>query len=297
MRNNLVTSRRAAMEWAAERLEEAGVDDPRRDAEVLLCHAAGLSRAQVLAFRDEPVPEAGLEAFRAAVARRATLEPVAYIIGEREFWSLPFKVTPAVLIPRPETETLVAACLERLPAPPRAPRILDVGTGSGAILGAQGSERPDATLLGVDLSPEALAVARENLDALAATRGSGRAELRCGDLFGPIADDERFDLIVSNPPYIGTEEADDLMADVRDHEPDLALYGGAGGLAIIERLVAEAPRHLAPGGWLAFEMAVRQRDAVDALLAASGCDEHAIGRDLSGDPRWAVARWGGFAAG
>ncbi len=262
---------------AAQALLAAGRRIDRFDAEVLLAHLAGVDRLALMAGPAEIDVDAA--AFEALVARRATGEPVAYIIGSREFWSLPLRVTPDVLIPRPDSETLieaaVAACKDRAPA-----TILDLGTGSGALLLAALSEWPRARGLGVDASPAALAVAVGNARAL----GFGhRAVFANGDWGQGLR--QRFDLILCNPPYV---EADaDLAPDVRDHEPASALFAGPEGLDAYRLLVPQLPGLLNPGGIAVLEIGSGQAAAVSELAKAAGFAP-VLHRDLSGRDRCLV---------
>ncbi len=228
----------------------------RLEAELLLAHAMGVNRAWFFAHGDDPADAAAMARFHALVRRRAAGEPVAYITGQRDFWSLPLAVTPATLIPRPETERLVELALERLSP---GGRLLDLGTGSGAIALAVAKERPDASVHAVDASEAALEVARRNARSLGLD-----VTFHHGDWFAPVAG-ERFDVVVSNPPYI--EEGDEHLSrgDLR-FEPRSALASGADGLDDIRRIVGDAPVHLSPNGWLLFEHGWNQGDAVRGLF-------------------------------
>lgn len=255
-------------------------DTPRLDAELLLAHVLGEARLMMLAGRGDVVPEARA-AFAALVARRATHEPVAHILGEREFWSLPIRVTADVLVPRPDSETLIAEALALFAArPPET--VLDLGTGSGALLLAALSEWPRAQGLGIDRSAAALAVARGNAETLGL---AGRAAFREGDWAAGV--DGRFDLILCNPPYI--PDGEDLMPDVARFEPAGALFGGPDGLAPYRLLLPEMPRLLADGGAAIFEFGVGQADALLALAADAGLKAR-VAPDLAGRPRALVAR-------
>ncbi|HEY8368338.1 MAG TPA: peptide chain release factor N(5)-glutamine methyltransferase [Thermodesulfobacteriota bacterium] len=290
----------AALDAAAARLATAGVASPRLDAEVLLADALGLGRAALIARRPEPLPGDALEAFEARVARRAAREPVAYIIGRREFYGLEFEVTRDVLIPRPETELLVEEALGNLPgvslaragahaprapeaeAAPSTPRVVDVGTGSGCIAVAIAVHAPAARVVAVDASDAALAVARRN----AARHGvAGQIEFVRGDLLAGL--DGPFDLVVANLPYVSTEEIETLMPDVRLYEPALALDGGAGdGLALVRALVGQSVGRLASGGLLLLEVAAGQAARVADLLWSVGAfSDVSIRRDLAGIER------------
>ncbi len=241
-----------------------GNDMPRLDAEVLLAAALGLDRVGLYVGYERPLEPAEVDCYRAMIARRGRHEPVAYILGRKEFMSRSFQVTPAVLVPRPETEHLVEAVLDVLRALPKAaPAILDVGTGSGIIAVTLACELPQAQVVAVDVSPAALAVAAEN----AASHGvSERITCRVSDLLAGLPADLVFDCIVSNPPYILERELAGLPPEVR-HEPRLALAAGPDGLAVIRQLLAAAPAWLAPGGLLALEIGAGQGDAIRAMAA------------------------------
>jgi len=262
---------------AASARFEAVSDSPRLDAEVLLCHALDKPRSFLHAWPEKvPEPEQA-ERFEALVTARAEGRPVAHLTGRREFWSLELAVTPATLIPRPDTETLVAAALELLPA--EGGRLADLGTGSGAIALAIARERPACRVVATDRSPAALAVARDN----AARLGLANVEFRQGDWCAPL-NDERFALVVSNPPYIPAGDPHLARGDLR-FEPPAALASGADGLDDIRRIAACAPRHLEPGGWLLLEHGYDQAAAVTALLGAQGFAELRSWPDLAGHLR------------
>jgi release factor glutamine methyltransferase len=255
------------------------------DAQVLLAAALGRPRTWVTA-RPELVPEAAQrERFVALVARRRAGEPVAYLRGEREFWSLQLRVTPDVLVPRPETETVVEAVLARI-EPDAAHALLDLGTGSGAIAIAVARERPRCTVTATDLSASALAVARANALAL----GADNVRFAHGAWYDAVPH-ERFRLIASNPPYV--MEADPVIArgELR-YEPALALAGGADGLRDLRAVIAGAPAHLEPGGMLVVEHGADQRDAVHALMHAAGFELIQCYADLAGLDRVSAARLG-----
>nr|WP_244954645.1 peptide chain release factor N(5)-glutamine methyltransferase [Rhodothalassium salexigens] len=275
------------MRDAARRLNAAGIDTARLDAEVLLAHVLGTERLALLLDTERPVPGDRAAAFDACVARRAARVPVAQIVGRREFWGLDFVVGPDVLTPRPDSETVVAAALDRVPGG-RARRVCDLGTGSGCLLLALLSEWPDALGLGIDRSGAALAVARAN----AATLGlSGRVSWVEADWFPPAeAAAARFDVIVSNPPYIPSAEIAGLAAEVRDHEPRGALDGGADGLDAYRRLAALVPDRLAPGGVCVLEVGAGQAAAVEALFRAAGLMPAGIEPDLAGVARAVAMR-------
>lgn len=271
-----MTTVRAALRRAAERLAVAGVADAEREAGWLLAHLLGCSAGALRLRAASELDAEQAQGFEALVARRERREPIQYILGTEEFMGLTFHLTPAVLIPRLDTETLVEQAVARLAG--RGPvRVADIGTGSGAIAVAVAHLLPEAGVVAVDLSGEALAVAREN----GARNGvAGRVEFRQGDLLAPLAG-ERFDAILSNPPYIGEDEVSGLMPEVRDWEPHLALTPGADGLIIYRRLAAEAPALLKPGGLLGVEVGFRQAQAVADLFRQAGLGEIAIYRDTA----------------
>ncbi len=255
--------------WTADFLKRKGSGSPRPDAEILLAHVLGYERVQLYTHYADVVGDRGRSDYRDLVRRRAEGAPVAYLVGRKEFYSLRFDVDPAVLIPRPETEFVVVEFLDAMKAV-EAPTAVDVGTGSGCIAVACARFKPDARWLAVDLSADALAVAAGN-----ARRHdvSDRIEFLQGDLLAPAVDRGPFDAIVSNPPYVASAEIDRLDADVKDHEPALALDGGPDGLAVYRRLVERAASLLKPGGRLILEIGFDQDEAVGALVAESGAFE------------------------
>jgi release factor glutamine methyltransferase len=257
---------------ARERL--AGFDSARLDAEVLLCHVLDRPRAWLFAHGDDPVDEDGRSRFEALLDRRATGEPVAYLVESREFWSLPFEVTPDVLIPRPETELLVEAALRCLPAD-KATRAVDLGTGSGAISIAIAHERPLCEVHATEVHEAALAVARRNGERLA----PGRVIFHLGSWLEPLSG--RFDVIVSNPPYVAADDPHLSEGDCR-YEPAGALTPGGDGLAAIREIASNALEYLEPGGWLLLEHGHDQGAAVRGMLENDGYREIATLRDLAG---------------
>jgi release factor glutamine methyltransferase len=222
---------------------------------------------------------------RELVQRRAGHEPVAYLVGHREFFGLDFRVTAAVLIPRPDTETLVMELLDRARTA-GSTRILDLCTGSGCIAVAAAVNLPQAQIVATDISKEALAVASQNGKTHAVAE---RIEFRFGDVFDPVTADEQFDVVVSNPPYVTASELETIQPDVRLHEPRSALDGGPDGLDVTRRLIEQAPRYLAPQGSLLIEIDPRQADAVRALLASADFEAITFVNDLTGRPRVAAA--------
>lgn len=269
-----------ALRYARERL--AGGDSPRADAEILLAHVLGRPRSYLVAWPEQALAPEAWAAFQRLVARRAEGMPVAYLTGTRGFFGLELAVTDAVLIPRPETELLVEAALERLPHGPCA--LADLGTGSGAIALAIASVRPEARVVAVDASPRALAVARANAERL----GLRNVELRQGDWCQGLGD-ERFDMIVSNPPYIRAGDPHLGQGDVR-FEPAMALASGPEGLDAIRAILACAPAHLKSGGWLLFEHGYDQAEAVAGLMREAGFSGVQTLADLLGHGRVTLGR-------
>jgi release factor glutamine methyltransferase len=279
--------------WSAEYLAGKGVDRARLDAEHLLAHALGLKRLDLYLQHDRPLEPAELDTFRPMLKRRAAREPLQYVLGHQPFRELDLAVDRRVLIPRPETEVLVGAVLEwaagaaaggsageRLDA-------LDVGTGSGAIALSLATEGPFERVVATDLSGAALEVAAANR---AAAGLDERVELRQGGDFGCIREDERFDVIVSNPPYVAQPEAEGLEPEVVAWEPAGALFAGPDGLDVIRRLIDGAPRHLREGGLLALEVGADQPEAVAELLGQRGAFEEVVVRaDLTGRGRVVLA--------
>ncbi|NID17110.1 peptide chain release factor N(5)-glutamine methyltransferase [Luteibacter yeojuensis] len=258
-------------------LRDAGVRlGDRLEAELLLAHALGVDRAWFFAHAEDRPDAAAVERFETLVARRVAGEPVAYILGRRDFWSLPLEVTPATLIPRPETELLVELALERLP---RGGSVLDLGTGSGAIALALANERPDIEVVAVDASAAALAVARRNAERL----GLARVAMRESDWYASL-DDRRFDVIVSNPPYVEAGDPHLRQGDLR-YEPASALASGIDGLDDMRRIADGARRHLRKDGWLLVEHGWNQGDAVRALFRQSGLSHAFTAQDLEARDR------------
>lgn len=278
----------ALLDWTAKHLAQKGVESPRLDAEVLLAHAAGCRRIDLYGtrFAEEADPQVRL-AYRDLIRKRLEGCPVAYLVGKKEFYGLEFKVGPGVLIPRPDSEHVVVECLAALKGVAQ-PRILDLGVGSGNLALTLAKHLPDAEVVGVDRSPEALAIARENAQRLGVEE---RVRLLEGDLFAPLEKAAAFDAIVSNPPYIAREDLPDLPVGVRDFEPRLALDGGPGGFEVLERLVAAAPNFLRPGGWLILEIGTAQEQrGRDLLIAANVFEVHPTVKDHAGHPRVLKAR-------
>lgn len=270
-------------------LHEAAAGLDRADSEALLLHALGRDRAWLFAHGRDPVAPGVAEHFRTLVRRRGDGEPVAYLTGRRGFWTLDLAVSPATLIPRPETERLVELALERVDAA-AGRSIVDLGTGSGAIALALASERPQARVVAVDASAEALAVAQAN----AIAHGLAHVQFRRGSWLAPLAG-ERYDLIASNPPYIATDDPHLSQGDLR-FEPRSALAAGGDGLDDVRAIVQAAPAHLLPGGWLLLEHGLDQGTAVAELLRARGFEAVETWQDLEARDRVSGGRWPGAAA-
>ncbi len=292
---------RRLLAWMGDRFRERHLDSPRLSAEMLLSHVLDCERLTLYTDADRPASQPERDRLRELVGRALRHEPIQYLVGEAWFFGLPLRVTPAVLIPRPSTESLVEAVLQWLrpeevhhgehgehgdeeegvclapkrsggdseteAPPPKRLHIADIGTGSGAIAVAIARNKPEARLVATDISPQALSLARENAERHGV---ADRVEFREGDLFAPFAADERFDLIVSNPPYIPDHEWDAVPPNVREHEPTLALRAGAAGLDVIEPLLRSAPAHLKPGGLLLIEHAAAHAAEVRQLAEATG---------------------------
>lgn len=274
---------------AADRLREAGSDTPRLDAELLLMEALGWSREDLYRNPGGPVPAPRAERFEGLVSRRLRAEPVAYVTGFQEFWSLDFRVTPDVLIPRPETEHLVEAVLEFLASRPGPCRVLELGTGSGAVAVSLAKECGRAEVWATDVSPAALDVARDN----ARRHGVGpRIHWLQGDLLAPVQGLRgRFDVLVSNPPYVPSGTLACLEPGVRDWEPALALAGGVDGMDFHRRIVRDGVRLLRDGGLLALEVGAEQGGGVARLLQVHGELRGArVVRDYAGRARVAAAQ-------
>ena len=273
------------LEWTAGWLRGREADSPRLDAEVLLASVLGCQRIELYTRFDEVVADQPRAAFRELVKRRGNGEPVAYLTGTKEFFSLPFRVSRDVLVPRPETESLVVRALD-LCRGRAAARIVDVGTGSGAIAVALARHLPDASVTAIEISPQAAAIARENVE----THGvADRVQVLEGDLLSGLPEEATFDLIVSNPPYIREDEFAGLPRDVRDFEPRGALVAGPRGVEPLERLAAMAADRLVAGGWLLVEIGP-QRASEEVLEAAPHLEPAATLADDAGMPRIVQAR-------
>ncbi|MFO0803177.1 MAG: peptide chain release factor N(5)-glutamine methyltransferase [Gemmataceae bacterium] len=275
--------------WTTDYLAKKGASPStaRLEAQLLLAHVLRCKKVDLLVRFEEIPPEPQRAAFRELIKRRTDGLPVAYLVGSREFYMLEFEVSPAVLVPRPETESLVAEALQLL-KPLAAPMVLDLCTGSGCIGVSIAHQKTDARVTLADVSPDALDVARRN----AKKHGvESRLQFRQGDLFAALPAGSLFDAILCNPPYIAPGELATLAPDVREHEPRLALDGGPDGLAFYRRLAADAARHLNPGGVLLMEIGSTQEDAVRAIFAEKPEFEmKSVLKDSAGLPRVAIVR-------
>ena len=275
---------------AAPLLERASLLTARQDAEWLLAHLLGVERWELYMEPARPVPSEAREQFAELLARRRRGEPLQHLLGWEEFYGIKLRVTPQALIPRPETELLVEWALEILRGSSGLERrrlVIDLGTGSGAIACALACSFPPISVVGVDISAGALAVARQNVRALEV---DGQVKLVQGDLFGPLGRVEA-DLAVANPPYIASDKLDALPVEVRDFEPRQALDGGPDGIALHRRIIAEAGQYLRPGGWLLMEAGEGQPEALAGALAETGLfDAVEIRKDLQGRDRMVGAR-------
>ncbi len=271
------------VKWATDDFKTRGIESPRLDAELLLGSVLHIDRVRIITDAQRPLSADELARYRALILRRRNLEPVAYLLGQREFYGRLFSVDPGVLIPRPDTEILVEVALRRSASRSLHGRALDLCTGSGCVAITFARERPTWHVDGADLSPLAIATARRNALRLGAVHNVRWLE---GDLFAPLGPGaRRHDLITANPPYIPEAEVATLDPGIRDFEPHMALTGGADGLIVTRRLVAEAPAHLTPGGVLATEIMAGTSDEVAGLLHAAGLVDVEVTRDYGGHDR------------
>jgi release factor glutamine methyltransferase len=268
--------------WTADFLGKRGAESPRLDAEVLLAHVLKWERVRLYTHYEEEIGDDARSMYRDLVRRRSEGMPVAYLVGRKEFFSLPLTVSPAVLIPRPDTETVVVEFLAHLKSHP-APRAVDIGTGSGCIALACVKQHKTAQFTAIDVSPRALATARTNAESLGL---ANRVRFLEGDLLNPVAGEEPFDAVLSNPPYIPSNMIPSLEPGVRDYEPHLALDGGDDGLRVVRRLIEQAVGLLKPGGHLILEIGTAQEEPVRALLGRRAELELApTVRDAANHPR------------
>lgn len=272
------------LDWTKQYFADKGLENPRLDAEILLCSVLNCQRITLYVHFDQPLEEHELAQYRGYVARRAAQEPLAYILGSRAFMKYDFKVTPDVLVPRPETELLVE-CVAKLAGNIEKPELLDIGTGSGAIIVSLLDMLPEAKGTAVDVSPGALKVAQANAEQLGVAQ---RLRLLRSDLYANLPQGAVFDVIISNPPYIPSADIATLAAYVR-REPRLALDGGADGLNFYRRIISGAPKFLKPNGFLAFEIGINQGEAVAALCRQAGFGITAVRHDYSGIERMVFA--------
>ena len=272
---------RRVLTWASDDLKRRGNDGARLDVELLLGRVIGLDRIGLIMQSERPLAPAELNGFRELFKRRRLGEPIAYLLGEREFYGISLRVDARVLIPRPDTERLVEVALERSRERNMLGDALDLCTGSGCVAIAFARSRPTWRVAAVDISPDALAVARDNAHRTGAIRN---LRLLQGSLFEPVQG-QRFDLISANPPYIPSADLAELPLDVRGFEPHLALDGGADGLAVLRKIAAQAQLYLKPGGLLALEIQADQGPRATEILRASGYTELELARDLGGRDR------------
>jgi len=276
---------RSVLQWAREWLQKKGVENPRLDAELLLASALRCDRVRLYIDVDKPLSAEELARFKPLIQRRGAREPVAYILGTKEFYGRPFEVAPGVFIPRPETELLVRLVLDHLPADSDV-RVLDLCSGSGAVGVSIAAERPRAQVDLVELAQDAAEVARRNAEKHA----PGRVRVFCGDLFAALPAAIRYDAIAANPPYVPAADEAKLSPDILRHEPHLALFGGEDGLAVTRRIAAGVAGWLAPGGLLVAEIDPSQGRAVRELFGAAGLRDVRVERDLSGVDRHALGK-------
>jgi release factor glutamine methyltransferase len=263
------------LRWATDDFRARGLDSPRLDAELLLGRAISRSRIQLIADAKRVLDGSELTRFRELVKRRRAREPTAYILGEREFYGRPFRVDRRVLIPRPDTETLVEVALDRTRSRSMSMRALDLCTGSGCVAITLARERRTSLFVATDVSGDALDVARDNALRL----GAYNVAFRKGDLFAAVDPSMRFDLVTANPPYIAEAEMSGLQPEVRDYEPPGALAGGVDGLAVVRRIAAQSRAHLASAGRLVLEVGFGEAAEAAALLDAAGFEQVEVRRD------------------
>lgn len=279
--SNEVWTIRRVLAWSADDLKKRSFSSPRLDVELLLGRVVGLDRVHLVIDADRPVSKEELATFRALFTRRRAGEPVAYLLGEREFYGRKFKVDRRVLIPRPDTETLVEVGLERTRSLYLCARVLDLCTGSGCVAISLACERPTTRVVATDISRDALSLARENALRL----GAVNVAFAEGDLFDAVRGARAFDLITANPPYIAASEVPSLAPDIRDFEPRVALSPGDDPLAIARRIVDAAPAFLNDGGTLAMEVGAGQAPDVAKLFEARGFSDVRSRKDYGGIER------------
>lgn len=274
---------RDVVTWTTDDLRKRGIDSARVDAELIVAHALGIERLKVVLSPDRELTNEELETIKALVKRRRAFEPIAYLRGTRDFYGRSFRVDARVLVPRPDTETLIDVALDRLRGRDFGARVVDLCTGSGCVAITLKLERPTIGVDATDLSADAIAVARDNAQRLGAVTN---VRFAIGDLFAPLGDAKAtYDLVVANPPYIATSEVASLQPDIRDHEPKLALDGGGDGLDVVRRIVRAAPARLRSGGALAIEVGAGQSPSVVALFESAGLSDVRANKDYGGIER------------
>lgn len=278
------------LRWATEDFAKRGNTTARLDAELLLAHVLGCNRLRLIIESERPLTATELAAYRELIKRRRAAEPIAYILGEREFYALPIRVDRRALIPRPDTETLVEVALERTRQRSMYGTALDLCTGSGCVVIALAKQRPTWNFTATDVDEETATLAWENV---LRTGVAHHVRVLLGDLFGAVPEGERFDLVTANPPYIPSAEIPTLDPDIREYEPRRALDGGPDGLDLVRRIVAEAPDYLAPGGVLALEIGYDQAERTEALFAERGFSAIERRRDYGEHERVVSGRWEG----
>lgn len=278
------------LQWATDDFRGRGIQTARLDAELLLSHTLGVDRIKLITDSTRPLTPDELAAYRKLIVRRRRFEPIAYLLGRREFYGLDFRVDARVLVPRPETELLVETALARTLDRSQHGRALDLCTGSGCVAIALAKQRPTWQILGTDISADALEVARTNAQRLGAIWGVRFVQ---SDLFANLPDSAQFDLISANPPYIPAAELAGLQADVRDFEPRLALDGGEDGLSIVRRVLEQAREHLTQGAILAIEVGHDQGFRVATLFEEQAYTDVELRRDYAGYERVISGRWVG----
>lgn len=278
---------RRILDWTMGYLKEQGSEAPRLEAEVLLAHARNCKRIQLYTQFDQPLTPHERSVMRELVKRRGAAEPVAYLVGHKEFFSLDFHTPPGVLVPRPETEVLVGAALDAIKQWPQ-PQVLDLCTGTGCVAIAIAKNSPQAQLTAVELHDVPFATARKNLERHELEK---RVQLLQGSLWEPLPVDAKFHVIVSNPPYVATGELADLPRDIRDHEPRAALDGGQDGLDVIRQIIDDSPLRLLPSGRLMIELSPEQSETVKSLMSERGFKEVRAHNDLAGRPRVVAGQW------
>jgi release factor glutamine methyltransferase len=277
---------KALLEWTTKFFSSKGIDSPHKEARTIMAHVLACKPIDVVARSEDEPTDAERSRFKSLIQKRAEGCPTAYLTGQRDFYLLSFEVSPAVLIPRPDTEMLILAAADAL-KPLNQPRILDLGTGSGCIAVSLAHQWKTAHITAVDVSPEALAIARRN----ATTHGvAERVTFLQGDLFAPLVAEAKYEMIISNPPYIAPTEIETLAPEVRDHEPRLALDGGPDGLDFYRRIAHNSEQHLAPDGTVLVEIGYNQGNTVPELFRAAGFTQVKLQKDLSQRPRVVLAR-------